>query len=192
MLIRNQYPRLTAAQYLELEQVSDVRREYVAGEVYAIAAADFKHKLIAGNIYVYLQLKLWESAYNVYSDTKVKIDPPLRFFCPDISVVGKIKDRDCSFKTHPCLIVEVTSADARPIERWEKSLAYQDLAPLTDYVIVSQDRVQVDVYYRNSQEEWQLKVFGAGESVELLSVGLKMPMQQIYEDVCFEDGSMIF
>ena len=185
MLTRAQSPKLTATQYLELEQVSDVRREYVAGNVYTTSTADFKRKLIAGNIYVYLQLKLWESAYKVYADTEVKIDAPLRFFYPDISVVGKTQDRDSGFKTHPCLIIEVASSTTEQMNRWEKSLAYQDLATLADYVIVSQDRVQVDVYYRDFQKEWQLKVFGAGESVELLSVGLKMPTEQIYEDVCF-------
>lgn len=184
MFVSAQSHRLTAAQYLELEQCSNIRHEYLAGEIYAIANNNPKHQLIAGNIYVYLQLKLWDS-YQVYADTKVKIDSPLRFYCPDISVVGKIQNRPSSFLTHPCLIIEVTSSAAERINRWEKWLAYQNLQTLSEYVIVSQDRFQVEVYCLNYQGEWQLKVFGAGEMVELDSIELKMPIDQIYEDVYF-------
>lgn len=185
MLASAQSQKLTADQYLELESCSNVRHEYLAGKVYAIATADFDHKLIAGNIYVCLQVKLWEGAYQVYADTKVRIDTPLQFYYPDISVVGKIQDRDSYFKTHPCLIIEVVASCAERINRWEKWLAYQDLTTLTEYVIVSQERVLVEVYSRNNQGEWQVKVFGVGDEVELSSVGLKLSTAQIYEDVCF-------
>ncbi len=59
MLVRAKSQRLSVAQYLELENCSDVRHEYLAGEIYAIAtAASLKHQIIASNLYVHLQLKL--------------------------------------------------------------------------------------------------------------------------------------
>ena len=182
MLVRAQSPRLTAAQYLELEQISDIQHEYWVEDVYAIASS-LRHQIIAGNIYVYLQLKLWDS-YKVYADTSVRIDAPLRFYCPDVSVV-KIQEQDSCVETYPFLIVEVTSSSTNLRDRSEKLLAYQNLAPLTEYVIVAQDRVQVEVYCLNNQDQWQRKLYGIGESVELLSVGLTVPIEQIYEDICF-------
>lgn len=182
MLVSTQSPRLTAAQYLELEQISDIRHEYLAGDVYAIAANNLKHQLIAGNIYVYLQLKLWNS-YKVDAAPSVIIDAPLQLLFPDVCV-GKMPDRGSWTETHPILIIEVTSS-CKLRDRSKKLLAYQNLAPLTEYAIVSQDRVQVEVYCLDNQNQWQRKVYGVGESVELLSVGLTMPTAQIYEDVWF-------
>ena len=71
MLVRNQSPRLTATQYLELEQI-DVRHEYLAEDVYAIAS-NLKYQILAGNIYVYLQLKLLD-VYKVYANTSAFFD----------------------------------------------------------------------------------------------------------------------
>ena len=72
MLVRNQSPRLTATQYLELEQISDVNHKYLAEDVYAIAS-NLKYQILAGNIYVYLQLKLLD-VYKVYANTSAFFD----------------------------------------------------------------------------------------------------------------------
>ncbi len=181
MLVRTQSPRLTATQYLELEQIN-VSHEYLAEDVYAIAS-DLKHQIIADNIYVYLQLKLWD-VYKVYANTSELFDAPLRFYCTDVSV-STIPLQGSCIETPPLLVVEVVSSSVNECDRWEKWLAYQDLATLSEYVIISQDRVQVEVYSRNSLGKWQLKVYGARESVELLSVGLTVPIEQVYEDVLF-------
>ncbi len=152
----------------------------MAKDVYAIAANNLKHQLIASNIYVYLQLKLWDS-YKIDAAPSVIIDAPLQLLFPDISVCTIPVQGSCT-EIHPVLIVEVTSS-FKQSDRWENWLVMQDLAPLTKYVIVSQDRVQVEVYCLNSQDQWQRKVYGVGESVELLSVGLTVSTAQIYEDV---------
>jgi len=42
------YP-LPVSEYLEAELKSEIRHEYVGGEVFAMAGASRKHNLIAGN-----------------------------------------------------------------------------------------------------------------------------------------------
>jgi Uma2 family endonuclease len=45
---------LTVEEYLEAEKSSDIRHEYVAGQVFAMGGGSEEHNLIAGNIYAIL------------------------------------------------------------------------------------------------------------------------------------------
>ena len=45
---------VTVEDYLKAEQHSDIRHEYIAGSVYAMAGASDRHNLISGNIYAAL------------------------------------------------------------------------------------------------------------------------------------------
>ena len=45
----------TVEEYLELEDASPERHEYVAGGIYALAGATRRHNLIVGNIFAQLR-----------------------------------------------------------------------------------------------------------------------------------------
>jgi Uma2 family endonuclease len=45
-------PSLTEQAYLEFEELSDIKHEYVAGEIYAMAGASERHNRITGNIFL--------------------------------------------------------------------------------------------------------------------------------------------
>ncbi|MHB1531616.1 Uma2 family endonuclease [Acidithiobacillus sp.] len=48
-------PTLSVAEYLRGEQLSELRHEYVAGQVYAMAGASDVHGLLAGNLFAALR-----------------------------------------------------------------------------------------------------------------------------------------
>ena len=78
----------TIAEYLELEQSSDIRHEYFAGEVFAMAGGSKEHNIITLNIASRLRSGLRGSSCNVFmSDMKVKInlanDNKTIFYYPD-------------------------------------------------------------------------------------------------------------
>ena len=67
----------TITEYLELEQSSDVRHEYFAGEVFAMAGGSKEHNIISGNVYSRLRSRLRGSSCNVFmSDMKAHIPHP--------------------------------------------------------------------------------------------------------------------
>jgi Uma2 family endonuclease len=64
---------LTVEEYLDAEKSSDIRHEYVAGQVFAMAGASEEHNLIAGNIYAILRPPFaWEflSCFRVRYESK--------------------------------------------------------------------------------------------------------------------------
>ncbi|NEP45491.1 MAG: Uma2 family endonuclease [Okeania sp. SIO2H7] len=175
---------LTVSEYLQLELKSEIRHEYIAGEVYAMAGASEEHDLICGNIYVKLHQHLQGSGCRVFSSNmKVKIEELDIFYYPDISVTCDSQDREKYFKKYPCLLVEVLSAATKRIDRHEKLVNYSEINSLQEYVLVSQDRIKVDIYRKDESGNWNLTSLGETDVLNLESVGLKMTVAEIYEDV---------
>ena len=121
-------PRLTAVDYLAGEQDSDIRHEYVDGEVYAMAVAVESHNLIAGNVFARLRNLVRGGPCRVFiSDMKLQGAAWDAFYYPDVMVVCDPSDTQTHFKRSPSLVVEVLSPATESIDRREKMLAYRTL-----------------------------------------------------------------
>ena len=179
----------TVEEYLELEQTSDIRHEYFAGEVFAMAGGSKEHNIISGNVYSRLRSRLRGSSCNVFmSDMKVRInlanENQTIFYYPDVIVSCDTEDQDRYFLNYPCLIIEVLSPSTETIDRREKLLNYRSLASLKEYVLISQDEVKVEVYRQDEKRNWTIQtLINRDDKLHLDSVGLILEMTDIYEDV---------
>lgn len=179
----------TVEEYLELEQTSDIRHEYFAGEVFAMAGGSKEHNIISGNVYSRLRSQLRGSSCNVFmSDMKVRInlanENQTIFYYPDVIVSCDTEDQDRYFLNYPCLIIEVLSPSTETIDRREKLLNYRSLASLKEYVLISQDEVKVEVYRQDEKRNWTIQtLINRDDKLHLDSVGLILEMTDIYEDV---------
>ena len=184
MSIKLQPLNLTVSEYLQLELDSKIRHEYIGGEIYAMTGASEQHNLIRGNIYVKLRQHLRGSGCQVFSsDMKVKIEELDIFYYPNISVTCDSEEREKYFLKSPCLIVEVLSPATKRIDKQEKLVNYLEIHSLQEYVLVSQDRVKVEIYRRDEGGNWTAIAFEEKDVLSLESVGLKMTMAEVYEDV---------
>ena len=179
----------TVEEYLKLEQTSDIRHEYFAGEVFAMAGSSKEHNIISGNVYSRLRSRLRGSSCNVFmSDMKVRIslahENQTIFYYPDVIVSCDSEDQDRYFLNYPCLIIEVLSPSTETIDRREKLLNYRSLASLKEYVLISQDQVKVEVYRQDEKRNWTIQtLINRDDKLHLDSVGLILEMTDIYEDV---------
>lgn len=177
---------LTVEEYLEAEKSSDIRHEYIAGQVFVMADVSEQHNLIAGNILAKLRPHLRGSPYRVFmSGMKVKIQVKKAdiFYYPDILVTCDPEDKERYFKTHPNLIIEVLSDSSATTDKREKRINYQTLDSLQEYVLVYQNQIKLEVYRRDDSGNWLIEVLGKNDKLRLGSVGLNLTMEEIYEDV---------
>ncbi|MDO8350788.1 MAG: Uma2 family endonuclease, partial [Gallionella sp.] len=141
------------------ELSSEIRHEYVDGEVYAMAGAGEAHNLIALNIASKLREFVRGGPCRVFiSDMKLHVKTWKAYYYPDVMVTCDPADSQSHFKELPSLIVEVLSPSTESTDRREKMLAYRTLASLREYVLVAADKRQVEIYRRDEQDEWQLAV----------------------------------
>ncbi len=173
----------TVEDYLNAEANSQTRHEYVGGYVFAMAGASEEHNIIAGNIYALLRPHLRGSSCRVFvSDMKVKVQDDI-FYYPDLLVTCNPQDNHRYFKTQPNLIIEVLSESTETTDRREKLMNYQTLEGLKEYVLISQDQIQVEVYRQDTEGNWTVQILGQKDNLILESVGLTLTMAQVYEDV---------
>lgn len=174
---------LTPEEYLQLESSSDIKHEYLDGEIFAIAGATDTHVTIAGNIFAMLLTHLRGSGCRVYiSDMKVKIETKNRFFYPDVMVTCKAEDRENStYKEFPRLIIEVLSDSTEAFDRGDKFADYQSLPSLQEYVLINTKKARIECFRRTDDGLWLLQFYELDKiNFGLTSVEFTGKIEEVY------------
>ncbi len=170
-----------------------VRNEYIQGEIIAMSGASFTHNLIKGNIFVQLHNRLIESSCVVFAnEMRVGIPSAKSYFYPDVGVVcdePRFEDNVFDTLLNPIVIVEVLSPSTEGYDRGEKFSRYRQVASLKEYILVSQDSVNVERFLRK-RDDWSYTFFqGLEQQLPLTSLECEFPLQEIYKRVTFPETS---
>ena len=177
--------RLSPQEYLDLEARSDIKHEYIDGEVYAMAGSSDDHAAIVINLSALLKSHLRGGRCRHFvQDLKAQITRRSRYYYPDLMVTCDDRDKlDRYVKRHYKMIIEVLSDSTERFDRGKKFEDYRRSPLLEEYVLISQNRMNVEVYRRNAAGRWELQAYHEGDRVELVSVGLEFAIADLYEDV---------
>ena len=186
---------LTPAEYIALERKATLKSEYLSGEIVAMSGASDTHNLITMNALTALYNQLADRGCRVYaSDMRVGISTGVSYFYPDIAVTCDkpgFEDDVFDTLTNPQAIIEVLSDSTAGYDRGEKFIRYRQLESLQEYILISQDQVQVDHYLRQGKQ-WVLSEFSALENVlPLVSIEAELSLRQIYRFVEFETDAAV-
>ncbi|MDE0638358.1 MAG: Uma2 family endonuclease [Candidatus Poribacteria bacterium] len=180
----------TPEEYLFMERKAALKSEYLSGEILAMSGASLAHTRITLDIAIELdnQLKGKECEV-VTNDLRVKTSPMVAYFYPDVVIFcGEPELEDDTFDTllNPVVIIEVLSPSTEVYDRGEKFEYYQQIPSLKEYILVSQDKVDVEHYHLQGTQ-WNLKEFYAlQDTLTLSSIGCKLPLRDIYTRVDFD------
>jgi len=176
---------LSPAEYLQWEEQEEEKHEYEDGVVYAMAGASENHISIAINLTVILANHLRSGDCRLFpSDMRLYIPSQNIYYYPDLLVTCDQRDRlHRNHKNYPCLIIEVLSESTEARDRGVKFAHYQTIESLQEYVLVSQSQQRVEVFRRCDRKLWLLQTFTTGETVQLQSINLEIPIAEIYAGV---------
>ena len=182
MVSNNQYEGdcLSEEEYLASEPASELKREYIDGRVYAMAGAGYNHNCIAANVLRKFGNHLEGTPCATFmADIKVKLGKD--YVYPDVLVdCSKMSGSDV-FSTSPVIIVEVLSRSTRKTDTTTKLIRYFNLPSLQEYVLIEPDFVSVQVLRRS--KNWLPEYFFLGDEVTFESIGLTLPVEDIYDRV---------
>src|SRR5438105_4366919 len=178
-------PHYTVDQYLAIERSSEERHEYVDGEIYAMAGESGEHGDISVNVVGTLFTQLRGKRCRARTkDTKVRSGPVLTagqssaclFSYPDVVIIcdePEYLDGHRDVILNPTAIAEVLSPSTEAFDRGEKFTRYQTWNPtLKDYLLVSQDRPQIEHYSRQADGGWSYHRYtGLERVVVVASIG---------------------
>lgn len=176
---------VSVAEYLEGEELSAVRHEYIGGVVFAMAGGSRAHGLIAGNIFAALHSHLRGKPCQVFTaDMKVHlvVAGDDIFYYPDGMVTCDPRDTEAHFNRYPKVIVEVLSPATERFDRIEKFDRYQTIESLEEYVLVAQDRLEVAVFSMRANSKPQIFTM-RDDVVRLPSLAFSARLSEIYQGV---------
>lgn len=184
-------PHLSFEDWLAGERASlQGRSEYFGGEVFAMTGASAAHNAIVRNISGLLWTQMKGRPCQVFaSDMKVRVRtadagtyPDLVAFCDR----PEFQDGRQDVLLNPSLIVEVLSDSTEAYDRGGKFALYRQLPSLREYLLISQHRVQAELYTRGADNRWTLSDFGAlTDRIPLASVDCTLALAEVYDKVEF-------
>ena len=175
---------INEADYLEGEKLSEIKHEYIDGQVYAMAGAHRHHVVLADNISRKLGNFLEGKPCQPYSsDMKIKVGS--NYFYPDVLV--DCTDFEGYFTENPSIIVEVLSKSTRQHDKTFKRDLYFTIPTLQEYVLVEQDIAEIEVWRRTPNNIWQQNVYYLGDSIYFASIDFNIAVEDIYQRVKNED-----
>jgi Uma2 family endonuclease len=185
--VRNNTPRFTPEEYFAWEEQQLEKHEYLGGEVYAMTGGTVNHSRIALKFGALLDNHLSGSACQAAnSDCRVNIVESNDYTYPDISVTCDDRDKiTTQYITYPCLIIEVLFKSTEAYDRGGKFRMYRQNPVLQDYVLVSSEKIEIDLYRKNESGSWEIINYQVGDTIELKSVNLTFPIERIYEGISF-------
>lgn len=176
--------RFTFRDYLDLEEASNVKHEYWAGEIYAMAGGTPEHAALSVAVSAAILDQLAGGDCRVFSsDLRVRVRATGLATYPDVTVVCGALETDPESRstvTNPTLIVEVLSPSTEDYDRGEKLEHYRQIESLSECVLVAHDRRRIDLWRRGGEGgDWSHEVVERG-AVELGSIGCRLHVEELY------------
>jgi Uma2 family endonuclease len=180
----------TYAEYLALEEESQIRHEYLDGEIYAMAGGTPDHAALTAAVLRIIGSQLPRGCRAFTSDLRVRVSSTGLTTYPDGTVVCGGTQRaaeDAIAVTNPLVLVEVTSNSTEEYDRGEKLRHYQSIATVREILIVSHREPRISVH-RHDEHGWTTAEAGAGEVMPLESIGGVIRIDDVYREG-LEDAS---
>ena len=178
--------RYTVDEFVRLEQYSNVRHEFLDGQIYAMAGGTPEHGTFAANVISLLVAQLRDRPCRVQtSDVRIRVQATGLDTYPDVSVVCGREERDgddVNAIVNPSLVVEVLSESTDAYDRGEKLDHYKQIPSLHAVVFIAHDEHRVDVVQRAADGAWTMMSFRDGESAALTGLGCHLPVAEVYRD----------
>ena len=179
--------RISRDEYLQGELGSEIRHEYVAGNVYAMSGGTLNHQRIAGN---FLRLSGNQLAgrpcFPTGSDFKLQV--PLgrneeAFYYPDGMIICVPVPGDALFTDSPSVILEVLSPATRRNDEVQKFRDYLTIPTLGTYILAETESPFLTLHRRDGAGFRRETLSGADAILELPEAGISISLADLYQDV---------
>ncbi|QIZ73374.1 Uma2 family endonuclease [Oxynema aestuarii] len=189
---------ITPEEYLELERQSEIKHEYIDGQIYAMAGTTKAHNAISINLAMLFREKLRNSTCQTFmADVKVNVTEKKGVFYPDLVVTCNDDEDMNSYEVKfPKLIVEVLSPSTEQFDRGKKFRYYRTIPSLQEYILVGCQEYLVEVFRRMENNLWILQTYEGLEAIARVeSLAIDTPLSEIYGTLDFtktepkEEGS---
>jgi Uma2 family endonuclease len=173
----------TDEEYIQHELKSQVRSEFINGQLFEMAGEKDINNEIAGNLYILFSTLLKSLGYFIYNhDIKVKIFGESKYYYPDVFVTRELKTESNKYiKSEPILIVEVVSESTQVNDYVDKYIDYTKIPSLQYYMIIEPETTLITCYTKGENREWITSKYTRPEDLIKLDVlDISFQVKQVY------------
>ncbi|MEP7110353.1 MAG: Uma2 family endonuclease [Ferruginibacter sp.] len=177
--------------FLILERMSKTKNEYYRGEIFAMSGASFQHNQIASALIGDIVPHLKDSACNIFgSDLRVHAWLKSFYTYPDAVIIcGEPIFVDKEFDTiiNPAVLFEILSPSTEEYDRTIKFEFYKNIPTLKEYVLIDSQKMLIEIFTKQEDNEWLLKIYNSPEEEwTLSSIKYKRQVKLLYKSVVFK------
>lgn len=176
----------TFEDYVRFETTSDVRHEFVDGNLFVMAGGLKRHNFVANRMLIRLFDVAIEHGCYAYSSDVITKMPSGKGYYPDVLVTC-----DSSIDTNrvvyrPNILIEVLSQSTEAIDRGEKWEQYQTIPSLERYVLLSQNEPVAEVFSR-TDNKWLYERLTGDTKLKFASLELEIVLSDLYLNLPIEE-----
>jgi Uma2 family endonuclease len=176
--------RYSWADYLALEASSNVKHEFLDGQIYGMAGGTPEHAALTAAVSGLLFAQLRNGRCRVHdADLRVRVLETGLATYPDVTIVCGPRKRDPedpNAVTNPTVIVEVLNKSTEDYDRGDKFEHYERIPTLRQYVLVSYRDREIEVWTRGA-DGWIGSTSREGDRAELDSNLSHLVVAEIYD-----------
>jgi Uma2 family endonuclease len=174
----------TVEEYFELERNSEVKHEFVEGQLIEMPGEKRIANRVAGSIYALLLQLLNHKVFEIYiQDVKLSTVKNKRYRYPDVMVVPVVDDEDDDMVHQAVLIAEILSPSTEKTDRNEKLKEYSKIPSLQYYLLVSQEETVIELYKRNGNVFEYSFFTEKSDIIDLVFFDVKLTLEDIYKNI---------
>lgn len=185
--------RVSYEEFMEINEKSTLRMEYINGEIYLLASPNINHQEILGRLHLLFNAffknktcRVFLAPFDVHFRKKDIKDPDV--MQPDVLVAcdlheeGNVTEKGRYMGT-PTLVLEILSNSTRSKDMIDKLNTYR-LSKVEEYWIVDPRQKQIMVYHFNETEVGELCTYKVGETLESCVFNdLKVNLSRLFENL---------
>ncbi|MCI5148755.1 MAG: Uma2 family endonuclease [Candidatus Electrothrix sp. MAN1_4] len=177
---------ITEEEYLAAEKEGEKKHEWYKGECFAMAGGTRWHNILSSRIIAALVERLEDTPCTPYmADFRLSIEAHQHYVYPDIMVVCEESSYIADDMVNNAeVVLEVLSKGTESYDRGQKFLHYQSIPLLCEYILVSQEAMQVEVYRRREDGRWEYhRLTQPSENLFFETVDCSISLNKIYRSI---------
>ncbi|MEL6630318.1 MAG: Uma2 family endonuclease [Bacteroidota bacterium] len=184
----NAKQKITYEAYLQMEAISDIRREFYYGEILAMDGGTPIHNILVQNTSQTIRGKIQRKGCQTFTENvRLELEAEGYYVYPDVMLVCNESEwkQNLSLKSAE-LIVEVLSDSTLQDDKGQKLASYLKIPSLSYYLLVSQKETRVEVYEK-IEKGWKFNLYeSAKEEIPLGLLGFSLSVEELYKGISFE------
>ncbi|WP_439814016.1 Uma2 family endonuclease [Zavarzinia sp. CC-PAN008] len=182
--------QMTIEEFLTWDDGTDTRYELRGGVLVAMSPGSRAHQRMIPALAVAVGGVLrgrkgceQRSEAGILSPTR-----DLTYYVVDLLITCSERDRETPYAQDPILIVEVLSKSTERVDRRTKLPDFRAIPSVEEILLIDPEKPHCEVHRRTGDGRWLVDLIrGRDQHLVLESIGLKVPLSELYPDIPDDD-----